>query len=81
LTDRYEGSTKVASLIMDVSVNGQTYDISPDQTLGHLLQDLKLDQRHLAVAINGAIVRRSELGSRCLQAGDEVELVQAVGGG
>ena len=66
---------------MDVSVNGQTYKISSDQTLGSLLRDLNLDQRHLAVAINGEIVRRSDLAGRRLQTGDEIELVQAVGGG
>lgn len=66
---------------MDVSVNGQTYAISSDQTLDGLLQDLNLDQRHVAVAINGEIVRRSERVGRRLQTGDEIELVQAVGGG
>lgn len=66
---------------MDVLVNGQTYEISPNQTLGRLLQELNLDQRHLAVAINGEIVRYSDRADRRLQMGDEIELVQAVGGG
>lgn len=66
---------------MEICVNGQKYVISPDHTLARLLQELKLDQSYLAVAINGEIVRRSEHGSRHLAAGDEIELLRAVGGG
>ena len=81
LTGPAESSNAGRGSWMEVSINGQIYTVAPEQTLGVLLQELQLDQRHLAVAINGEIVRHSERTTRRLQTGDVIELIQAVGGG
>ena len=66
---------------MYVAVNGNQIAIAAEQTLLELLQQLKLEETHYAIAVNSEIVPRSALAKTCLNDGDRVELVQAVGGG
>ncbi len=49
--------------------------------LGALLQFLGLNDRPLAIAVNQEIIPLSQRNEHQLLAGDEVELIQAVGGG
>lgn len=50
-------------------------------TLSELLTELKLDDRPVAIELNGEILPRSQLGSVNLSEGDQIEVVQFVGGG
>jgi sulfur carrier protein len=52
-------------------------------TLAELLTDRGIDPkaRFLAVAINGAVVRRAEWPARPLSPGDDVEIVRPFSGG
>lgn len=66
---------------MNVVLNGESRDLAAGTTLADLLQSIDLGQRRFAVEINEELVPRSEHADRVLQAGDRVEIVQAIGGG
>jgi len=66
---------------MRIHVNGQPREVAPGTPLTALVASLGLDLRRVAVAVNGAVIPRGELGSRTLAADDRVEIIEAVGGG
>ncbi len=45
------------------------------------MRHLGLETRRIAVAVNRDVVPRSTFGERRLEAGDRVEILEAVGGG
>lgn len=66
---------------MDIFLNGEPRLLANSLTVAELLQQLELAHRRLAVEINQEIIPRSTFASHCLQAGDRVEIVCAIGGG
>ena len=65
---------------MQIVLNGKPLEIREDSTVDDLLQELDL-QGKLAVEINREIIPRSTFRSRAIRAGDEIEIVRAIGGG
>jgi sulfur carrier protein len=65
-----------------LKVNGVGEEVTAE-TLVELLAARGIDPsaRFLAVAINGAVVRRSEWRSTALSPGDEIEIVRPIQGG
>ncbi len=63
-------------------VNGVEEDVMA-ATLAQLLIDRGIDPsaRFLAIAVNGAVVRRAEWPARALSPGDDVEIVRPFSGG
>lgn len=66
---------------MHIKVNGDPVDLPDDFSILQLLMQLGLARVKVAVELNREIVPRSEYSERLLQAGDSVEIVQAIGGG
>lgn len=66
---------------MQAIINGKPTDIPDGSTVGDLLRELGLAGRRIAVELNGEIVPRSQHEKRCIAAGDELEVVHAIGGG
>jgi sulfur carrier protein len=66
---------------MNITLNGNTKPLNPDQRLQTLLIELGLSDKRVAVEVNGMIVPRSQHHDFALQHGDQVEIVVAVGGG
>jgi len=66
---------------MDILLNGETRTVVEHCRVFDLLEAEGLGERRVAVEINGAIVPRSAHGHHLLQAGDQVEIVHALGGG
>jgi thiamine biosynthesis protein ThiS len=62
-------------------VNGEPLEIAGPVTISALLADLKIDSRRVAVERNLAVVKRDRYESVVVQAGDEIEIVNFVGGG
>jgi thiamine biosynthesis protein ThiS len=62
-------------------VNGEPFEIAGPVTISALLAELKIDPRRVAVEHNFAIVKRDRYGSVVVSAGDEIEIVNFVGGG
>ena len=66
---------------MTVRVNGDPLEFSGPLTLTALLAALQIDPRRVAIEHNGRIVKRELYDSSVVQAGDEIEIVNFVGGG
>ncbi len=66
---------------MNVIVNGQPVELSDGATTAAAVQVLTSAPSGIAVAVNGAVVRRSEWESTPLADGDRVEVLTAVQGG
>lgn len=66
---------------MKLRVNGDAIDVPSPCTLIALIEQLGLSGRRLAVEMNGEIVPRSEYQHQTLSDGDQLEIVQAIGGG
>ncbi len=67
--------------MIHLTVNGKKKQIAESVNLVEYLESLELDLQRVAVAHNGAVVRRGELTTVTLSEGDSVEIVRAVGGG
>jgi thiamine biosynthesis protein ThiS len=67
--------------MITVHVNGKERQLEVPMPLTAFLESLNLPQRHFAVAHNGVVLRRAELGGVTLHDGDQLEIVRAVGGG
>lgn len=65
---------------MQVRVNGEPRSIVATTVAG-LLRELEAPETGVAVAVNGTVVPRSERETHTLQAGDDIEVLRAVGGG
>ncbi|MEM9101171.1 MAG: sulfur carrier protein ThiS [Pseudomonadota bacterium] len=73
---------------MQLVVNGEVGDYSDavndgekSLTVEALLNQVAPERQRLAVEVNQTIVPRSEYATFCLQSGDRVEIVHAIGGG
>ncbi|HEY0717369.1 MAG TPA: sulfur carrier protein ThiS [Streptosporangiaceae bacterium] len=66
---------------MNVTVNGHLVELADGASTAAAVQVLTSAVSGIAVAVNGAVVRRSEWESTRLADGDQVEVLTAVQGG
>jgi len=66
---------------VEIRLNGEPRDVGDGISITDLLNELGLGERRVAVERNRDIVPRTEYGTTRLAAGDELEVVQFVGGG
>ena len=66
---------------MQIVVNGAPRDIDSGLSVAGLLQELKIEPKHVAVEVNLELVPRARHAERMLAAGDRLEVVTLVGGG
>ena len=66
---------------MDVMVNGERRTVRDGTTVSQLLETLQVGPERVVVEVNLKILKRAEHPQTMLQAGDQVEIVQFVGGG
>lgn len=67
---------------MKILLNGDPYEIAePSVTISGLLARLDIDSRRVAVEHNLNVLKRTAFDSTLLSEGDEVEIVNFVGGG
>lgn len=67
---------------MQIILNGEPFVLhSTPPTVTALVTQLELQQRRIAVEVNREIIPRSAHDQHELQAGDQVEIVHAIGGG
>jgi sulfur carrier protein len=67
--------------MIQLSINGQPRQFPPGANIGHLINELALAGKRIAVERNGEIVPRSRYAETLLADGDRLEIVVAVGGG
>ena len=66
---------------MKINLNGQAREVTEAITLAELLESLELSGKRLAIEVNEDLVTRSLFETHQLQPNDQVEIVQAIGGG
>jgi thiazole synthase len=64
-----------------IRLNGDPLEIAGPKTVLQLLEDLGIDPRRVAVEQNLTIVKRDRYASAPIADGDEIEIVNFVGGG
>jgi sulfur carrier protein len=64
-----------------VTINGEAQTIPSGTTIAGLLGLLEMGERRVAVAVNRDVVPRTRHAGVELLPGDEVEILEAVGGG
>ncbi|OOZ38976.1 sulfur carrier protein ThiS [Solemya elarraichensis gill symbiont] len=66
---------------MIIKLNGETREIPGGTKVANLVQELGLEGKRIAVEINETLVPRTQHATHQLQENDEMEIVQAIGGG
>ena len=66
---------------MRIEVNGEPHELPEGTTVSGLLQHLGISEGPVAVERNAIIVPRANHGEATLAEGDQLEVVQFVGGG
>lgn len=66
---------------MNIHLNGARHTLETETSIAALLAMLDLQQKRVAVEVNGQIIPRSEHAAVILQADDKVEVIHAIGGG
>jgi len=64
-----------------IILNGESSQFDSSICITELLVHLRLSEKRLAVEVNQEIIQRSEFDSFVLSDNDQVEIVQAIGGG
>ena len=67
--------------LVNLLVNGDPRTVPSDCTVAELIDALGLQTRRIAIAVNRDVVPRSAFATRRLAAADQVEILEAVGGG
>jgi sulfur carrier protein len=66
---------------LQITLNGDSYEIAGPLTVAELLARLDIDARRVAVEHNLVVLKHDAFDRTTVQAGDEVEIVNFVGGG
>ena len=66
---------------MQLIINGDIKNIEDNITLYQIIEDLKIQDKVMAAAINMDIVKKDDWDSFVPKDGDKLELLQFVGGG
>jgi thiamine biosynthesis protein ThiS len=66
---------------LTIRLNGEPYEIAAPLTISGLLATLDLDPRRVAVEHNLVVIKRDRYDATVVDNGDEVEIVNLVGGG
>lgn len=67
--------------MIEIALNGEKRSVAEGTTIAALLDELKIESKVMACALNTEIVKREAWSQTALKAQDKVELLQFVGGG
>lgn len=67
--------------MLTITINGESRPFETEMHLPDLLKHMGINERFIAVAYNGSVLRRDELKHVTIKDGDILELVRPVGGG
>lgn len=62
-------------------LNGDPFTVGTATTIAGLLSQLEIDARRVAVERNYVIVKREQYATTAIEDGDQIEIVNFVGGG
>ena len=66
---------------LTIILNGDSFDLDAPMTITQMLDNLDIDSRRVAVEHNLTVVKRAAFDSTLINAGDQIEIVNFVGGG
>ena len=66
---------------LQITLNGDTHEVAGPLTIADLLAQLDIDSRRVAVEHNLVVLKRDAFATAMVREGDEVEIVNFVGGG
>ena len=66
---------------MTITLNGEPLELSGPLTVTELLSHLEIDARRVAVEHNIVVLKRAAFDETVVHEGDQVEIVNFVGGG
>ena len=66
---------------MKISLNGDPFDLPAPVTVSELLVQLQIDPRRVAIEHNLVVLKRNTFDTTTIAEGDQVEIVNFVGGG
>jgi thiamine biosynthesis protein ThiS len=67
--------------LIPITLNGEPYELPGELSVTALLAHLNIDGRRVAVELNLTVLKRAAFEATTIRAGDEVEIVNFVGGG
>ena len=71
----------ITLLAVLITLNGEPYDLTGPVTVMKLLSHLKIDPRRVAVELNLVVLKRAAFETSLVREGDQLEIVNFVGGG
>jgi thiamine biosynthesis protein ThiS len=66
---------------LQITLNGDRHEVAGPLTVSELLARLNIDARRVAVERNFVVLKRDAFPATMVQEGDEIEIVNFVGGG
>ena len=66
---------------MKITLNGEPFELEGPLTVIELLKQLEIDPRRIAIEHNLIVLKRPAFDDTTIKAGDEIEIVNFVGGG
>ena len=66
---------------MTITLNGDSFELDAPMTVTEMLDYLDIDSRRVAVEHNLTVVKRAAFNATLINAGDQIEIVNFVGGG
>ena len=66
---------------MKITLNGDHFELAGPRTVSALLAELEIDARRVAVEHNLVVLKRAAFETTQVREGDQVEIVNFVGGG
>ena len=66
---------------MQIFINGEERQVTENLTMSDLVIQLELTGQRIAIEVNEELVPRSTFETHRLNAGDQIEIVNAIGGG
>lgn len=66
---------------MKITLNGDPFEVASPLTVSALLSQLEVDSRRVAVEHNLVVLKRTLYESTLIGEGDQIEIVNFVGGG
>ena len=67
--------------MITIHLNGDPYELPAPASIAELLARLDIDPRRVAVERNFVVIKRDLYGATPVEAGDQIEVVNFVGGG
>ena len=66
---------------MTITLNGDAHTVAGPLTIAGLLAQLEIDPRGVAVERNFVVIKRDAYATTAIEDGDQIEIVNFVGGG